>query len=311
MDSRHWHARAAALPAALLVLGFYGCAKRPSIAQLSAPPPSGTAGAGIASGEAGGQNGVSTGANEGAGHGGAGLTTRYAAPRAGRPIARAAATTAGLTSAGPRSQTAQKVTAGASAPGVANVVGGGLPGEGAARAASNGSAANGSATGGPEAVEPGGARGTAAPSPTGTIVAGPGGVGAAGQTGAALQAAVRPAPSSYSEVPELQDIHFDFDRYVIRPDDTKTLDADAGWLRANPRAVLLIEGHCDERGTNEYNLALGQHRAKATLDYLIGQGIAATRITTISYGEERPRCTEHTEECWAKNRRAHFLVKAE
>jgi len=72
---------------------------------------------------------------------------------------------------------------------------------------------------------------------------------------------------------------------------------------------LLIEGHCDERGTNEYNLALGERRAKATMNYLVSQGIQANRITIISYGEERPICTEKTEACWAKNRRANFLVK--
>jgi peptidoglycan-associated lipoprotein len=72
---------------------------------------------------------------------------------------------------------------------------------------------------------------------------------------------------------------------------------------------VLIEGHCDERGTNEYNLALGERRAKSTMNYLVSQGVQASRITIISYGEERPVCNEKTEECWAKNRRAHFLVK--
>jgi peptidoglycan-associated lipoprotein len=72
---------------------------------------------------------------------------------------------------------------------------------------------------------------------------------------------------------------------------------------------VLIEGHCDERGTNEYNLALGERRAKATMNYLVSQGIQANRITIISYGEERPVCNEKTDSCYAKNRRAHFLVK--
>ena len=75
--------------------------------------------------------------------------------------------------------------------------------------------------------------------------------------------------------------------------------------------MLLVEGHADERGTNEYNLALGDRRAKATMTYLLGQGVAASRINVISYGEERPVCTAHAEQCWAQNRRAHFLVKAE
>jgi len=72
----------------------------------------------------------------------------------------------------------------------------------------------------------------------------------------------------------------------------------------------LIEGHCDERGTTEYNLALGERRARATMSYLTGQGVQTSRITLISYGKERPVCTEHNEACWARNRRVHFLVKA-
>ena len=91
--------------------------------------------------------------------------------------------------------------------------------------------------------------------------------------------------------------------------DAKTLDRNANWLKSNPNHLVLIEGHCDERGTNEYNLALGERRAKSTMNYLVSQGVQANRITIISYGEERPQCTEHTESCWAKNRRAHFLVK--
>ena len=73
---------------------------------------------------------------------------------------------------------------------------------------------------------------------------------------------------------------------------------------------MLIEGHCDERGTNEYNLALGERRAKATMNYLVAQGVQANRITIISYGKERPVCTEKNEACWTQNRHAHFLVKA-
>ena len=73
---------------------------------------------------------------------------------------------------------------------------------------------------------------------------------------------------------------------------------------------MLIEGHCDERGTNEYNLALGERRAKSTMNYLVSQGVQASRITIISYGKERPVCTEHTEDCWARNRRSHFLTKS-
>ena len=87
--------------------------------------------------------------------------------------------------------------------------------------------------------------------------------------------------------------------------------ADAAWLKSNPGNLVLIEGHCDERGTNEYNLALGERRAKSTMNYLVAQGVQASRITIISYGKERPVCTEHNEGCWSNNRRAHFLTKAQ
>jgi peptidoglycan-associated lipoprotein len=119
----------------------------------------------------------------------------------------------------------------------------------------------------------------------------------------------RPAPSEFGPVADLRDIHFDFDKYTIRPEDGQILARDAQWLKKNPNDLLLIEGHCDERGTSEYNLALGERRAKAAMTYLMDQGVAAKRITTISYGKERPQCTGHDEACWAKNRRAHFLVK--
>jgi len=118
-----------------------------------------------------------------------------------------------------------------------------------------------------------------------------------------------PMPSEFMANDNLKDIHFDFDKYDIRGGDAKILDANATWLKTNDNLVL-IEGHCDERGTSEYNLALGERRAKSTMNYLVAQGVQAARITIISYGKERPLCTEHTEDCWAKNRRAHFLVKA-
>jgi peptidoglycan-associated lipoprotein len=121
--------------------------------------------------------------------------------------------------------------------------------------------------------------------------------------------AARPSPAEFMANPALQDVHFDFDKYDIRSEDAKILDANASWLKSNQNQLVLIEGHCDERGTNEYNLALGERRAKSAMNYLVSQGVQASRITIISYGEERPQCTEHTEACWAKNRRAHFLVK--
>jgi peptidoglycan-associated lipoprotein len=120
--------------------------------------------------------------------------------------------------------------------------------------------------------------------------------------------ATPPRPSEFRETDNLKDVYFDFDKYDIRAGDARILDANAAWLKTN-NDLVLIEGHCDERGTNEYNLALGERRAKATMNYLVGQGVQANRITIISYGKERPTCPEHTEACWAKNRRAHFLVK--
>ena len=112
-------------------------------------------------------------------------------------------------------------------------------------------------------------------------------------------------------VAALKEVYFDFDKYDIRAEDAKTLDANAAWLKSNADNLVLIEGHCDERGTNEYNLALGERRAKATMNYLVSRGVDARRITVFSYGEDRPQCQEHNEACWAKNRRAHFLVKGE
>ncbi len=108
----------------------------------------------------------------------------------------------------------------------------------------------------------------------------------------------------------LKTIYFDFDRAEIRPDQRATLQANAAWLRDHPDVKILIEGHCDERGTREYNLALGDRRAKAARDYLISLGVADERIETISYGEERPVAQGHDEEAWAQNRRAEFVAVA-
>jgi len=96
---------------------------------------------------------------------------------------------------------------------------------------------------------------------------------------------------------------------VIRPADAKILDASAAWLVKNGDDLLLIEGHCDERGTDEYNLALGDRRARSALNYLVAQGVKGDRITIVSFGEQRPLCRESNEACWAKNRRDMFLIK--
>ena len=106
----------------------------------------------------------------------------------------------------------------------------------------------------------------------------------------------------------LKDVGFDFDSAALSEGARATLRANADWLKSNAAARVQIEGHCDERGTAEYNMALGAKRAQAAMDYLATLGIAANRLSTISYGEEIPVCKEKTEECWSKNRRARFVV---
>ena len=131
-------------------------------------------------------------------------------------------------------------------------------------------------------------------------------------TGADTMGRSAHAPTHYRRVNGLRDLHFDFDQYDVRTDQQqRTLEENARWMRANPGAVLLIEGHADERGTDEYNLSLAERRATSARNYLIAQGVGADRITTISYGEERPVCREHSESCWARNRWAHFLIKTD
>jgi peptidoglycan-associated lipoprotein len=104
------------------------------------------------------------------------------------------------------------------------------------------------------------------------------------------------------------DILFAYDKYDVQESYRQTLQSISAWMSKNTTARLSIEGHCDERGTNEYNLALGDRRAKAVKDNLVSLGVASARIDAISYGEEKPACKEQTEDCWAKNRRAHFTV---
>jgi len=107
---------------------------------------------------------------------------------------------------------------------------------------------------------------------------------------------------------KIQDIHFDFDRYDIRSDAMPVLQEVASMLLRNRNLKVITEGHADERGTSEYNLALGDRRANSVREHLISLGVPSGRIETISYGEERPVCREQTEECWAINRRAHFVL---
>lgn len=106
----------------------------------------------------------------------------------------------------------------------------------------------------------------------------------------------------------LKDIHFDFDKYDIRPGDAEILKENAALLMKYPKVKIQVEGHCDERGTNEYNLALGERRANSAKRYLTSLGISSDRISTISYGEEKPLDPGHNEEAWAKNRRGHFII---
>ena len=113
------------------------------------------------------------------------------------------------------------------------------------------------------------------------------------------------------ETGPLKDVHFAFDAYELDDQARSVLRDNGNWLKDHGQTKVEVEGHCDERGTVEYNLALGAKRARAAKDYLVALGIPADHLTTISYGEELPVCHEHNEECWQKNRRGHFVVLSE
>lgn len=134
-----------------------------------------------------------------------------------------------------------------------------------------------------------------------------GGVGQEGVGGSSLQQLQKGSLGSEGQGP-LGDIHFDFNDATVRPQDSDILKTNADWLQKNPNTRVQVEGHCDDRGSAEYNLGLGAKRAQATKDYLETLGLAANRISTISYGKELPLCTEETEDCWQQNRRGHFVV---
>jgi peptidoglycan-associated lipoprotein len=108
---------------------------------------------------------------------------------------------------------------------------------------------------------------------------------------------------------ELQPIYFDFDKSFVRDDARSVMKANADWLKANPKAKVKIEGNCDERGTIEYNQALGQRRAASAKKYLTDMGISANRISLISYGKEKPVCKQSNEDCWQKNRRDDLVAE--
>ncbi|MEI8187045.1 MAG: peptidoglycan-associated lipoprotein Pal [Chlorobiaceae bacterium] len=120
---------------------------------------------------------------------------------------------------------------------------------------------------------------------------------------------VVPAPPPPPPVAKtvLGDVFFDFDKSENRADAIEQLQNNYKWLNENPSSKVTVEGHCDERGTNEYNLALGERRANSAKTYLVNLGADAARINTVSFGEEKPFAQGHNEEAWAQNRRAHFV----
>ncbi len=148
---------------------------------------------------------------------------------------------------------------------------------------------------------------------TGAGEAGAGSTGRVEEEKIAKRPDIREAPVTPMQAEKaspLKDVYFEFDKAVLTEDAMQALSANIRWLKANPRARVQIEGHCDERGTNEYNLALGNLRAKTIRDYLVAGGIPPQRITIISYGEERPFVLGHDEEAWKYNRRGHFVTTA-
>ena len=130
-----------------------------------------------------------------------------------------------------------------------------------------------------------------------------------GQSQGSLDDLRRGQPPVTSADSPLKEIYFDFDSYALRADARETLKSDAEWLKRNAGVRVTVEGHCDERGTTEYNLALGAKRAQAAKDYLISLGLPADRIATTSFGNETPVCRDHTDECWQRNRRGRFVVQ--
>jgi len=167
------------------------------------------------------------------------------------------------------------------------------------------------------AVQASGSRqATPADSTTYTLMAkGPGGT----QTASARVTVTMPPPPPAPPPPgpteeelfsqSVKDVYFDYDKAAIRADQQSSLQADAQFLAQHPNIKFTISGHCDERGSIEYNLALGENRTGSAKQALVAAGVGADRIQTVSYGKERPFCTEHSEECWQQNRRAHFVYQ--
>jgi peptidoglycan-associated lipoprotein len=173
---------------------------------------------------------------------------------------------------------------------------------------------------GPGKVDPSGST-TVSPSDSTTYVLTATGAGGTASTSARLTVSAPPPPPVSPEVSEaevekafdseVRDAYYDFNKSDIRADAQQTLNADAAFFKAHASINFTVEGHCDERGSEEYNLGLGERRAEAAKEYLVNLGISPDRIFTISYGKERPQCTERTEECYQKNRRAHFKMGRE
>ena len=122
-------------------------------------------------------------------------------------------------------------------------------------------------------------------------------------------APIPPVATPSAALVSLEDIFFDFDQHTIRRDAQTTLSANAAWINSNSGKAVVIEGHCDERGTQAYNLVLGEKRARSTKRYLEDLGVPASRLKTTSYGELRPLCKERDEDCYQRNRRAHFVLQ--
>ena len=167
---------------------------------------------------------------------------------------------------------------------------------------------------GPNKVEP---NGSASVSPTDSttfrlVANGPGGTKEATARVTVTQPPPPPTPAPTASDQELfnqsvKDVYFDYDSYDIRADAQAAIQGNAQFLKAHPGITFTVEGHCDERGSTEYNLALGDNRANAVKSALVQAGVGADRIKTISYGKEKPFCTESNEQCWQQNRRGHFV----
>lgn len=141
-----------------------------------------------------------------------------------------------------------------------------------------------------------------------TDLPGPSTAGATDPTERAVPKSLQDLQAEYEANGLLGDVYFDYDRAELRDEAKSRLAKNADFMKGHGEFQFTVEGHCDERGTNEYNIALGQRRASAAVDYITSLGVPASRFRTISYGEERPFCTESSESCWQNNRRARFAI---